>query len=351
MTLVAIRGLGKRYGRTAALNDVDLDIPAEGRTAIVGPSGSGKTTLLRLVAGFEPPDSGSIRFGGKVLADEATFIPAHKRGIGYVSQDGALFPHLSVAANVGFGLPRSDRGRETRIAELLDLVQLDRSVATRRPHELSGGQQQRVALARALALRPRIVLLDEPFSALDAGLRESLRTAVADLLAAARVSTVLVTHDQAEALSFATHLAVLRDGRLVQAGLPQELYRAPRDAATAEFLGDAVILEATLHGDSAECVLGRVRVKPTGRLGKGAILVRPEQLVLRPAAGVQSGTPVAVVTSVAFGGPTSSVRLEWATAGATAAGRATFTCRVSGPPPGVGDRVSVTMTGTAHAFP
>jgi iron(III) transport system ATP-binding protein len=347
MTLVAIRGLSKRYGRTVALDAVDLDIPHEGRTAVVGASGSGKTTLLRLIAGFERPDAGSIVFAGMTLADDTAFIPAHHRGIGYVSQDGALFPHMSVGANVGFAIPRNDPGRQARIAELLELVQLDPAVANRRPHELSGGQQQRVALARALALRPKLVLLDEPFSALDAGLRESLRNAVADVLAGARVSTVLVSHDQGEALSFATHLAVLQEGRLAQSGPPRELYGAPSDRAVAEFLGDAVVLEAVIGDGWAECALGRIPVSPTTRRGKGTILIRPEQLTLTPIpAGATSAGATAVVAGVSFVGAASAVRLAWADGG----GSGSFTCRLPGPPPQVGDRFSVTMTGEAHAL-
>jgi iron(III) transport system ATP-binding protein len=203
-------------------------VPTGSRTVIVGPSGSGKTTLLRMIAGFEFPDSGSLTLNGQTLVDSTHAVPAHQRQIGYVPQDGALFPHMTVAANIGFGLASKGRERQERIAELMDSVALDANMADRWPHELSGGQQQRVALARALAQQPRLMLLDEPFSALDTGLRAAMRKLVARLLADAGVTTILVTHDQSEALSFADQLAVMRNGRLVQSGHPLDLYRYPR---------------------------------------------------------------------------------------------------------------------------
>ncbi|MCW5698125.1 MAG: ABC transporter ATP-binding protein [Bauldia sp.] len=348
MTLIAIRGLTKRYGPVVALDDVDLDIPAEGRTAIVGASGSGKSTLLRLIAGFEAPTAGSIAMAGETLAaDGVAIVPAHKRRIGYVSQDGALFPHMSVAANIGFAIRRSDAGRKDRIAGLLELVQLDGGLARRRPHELSGGQQQRVALARALAVRPRVVLLDEPFSALDAGLRESLRQSVAKVLADAGVSTVLVTHDQAEALSFATHLAVLRDGRLAQAGSPRDLYCAPRDPDVAAFLGDAIILPADIRDGWAESRLGRIAVAAPAPAGAATILLRPEQLAIAAVADRNGEGTAAVVTATVFTGAATMVTLGLGDGGDDAA---IVTCRVTGSPPAIGDRVRVTVSGVAHVF-
>ncbi len=349
MTLLSVRGVSRRYGEVVALDGVDLDVPVLGRTAIVGASGSGKSTLLRLIGGFERPDGGSIAMADDVLASASVFVPAHRRGIGYVSQDGALFPHLSVAANVAFGLPRRTPDRDLRVGDLLDLVQVDRGMAARRPHELSGGQQQRVALARALAMRPKLILLDEPFSALDAGLRETLRRAVADVLAAAKVTTILVTHDQAEALSFASHLAVLRAGRLVQAGPPQELYRAPRDPAIAEFLGDALVLPAELGDGWAECRLGRIAADTAGRRGRGTILLRPEQLVLDPAEP-RGGEAEALVTDVAFAGPFSMVRVCLPARGGEELSRS-LTCRVGGVTPAPGTTVILRALGAAHVFP
>ena len=275
-----LHGLHKAYGSAQALGGVDLRVGAGTRTAIVGASGSGKTTLLRLIAGFEAPDAGRITLGGDLLADGDSAVPAHKRGIGYVPQDGALFPHLSIADNIGFGLPRNAPRRAERIAELMAMVVLDAALLERRPHELSGGQQQRVALARALAQRPRLMLLDEPFSALDTGLRAATRKGVAQLLSDAGITTILVTHDQAEALSFADQVAVMRGGRFAQVGRPLDLYRQPVDPATASFLGEALVLSAQLADGWADCALGRIAVDDLRRAGDLPIMLRPEQLLL-----------------------------------------------------------------------
>ena len=260
------------------LRGVDLHVPARTLTAVLGPSGCGKTTLLRLVAGFDDPDSGTIALGGATVAGAGRPRPPQHRRVGYVPQEGALFPHLSVAANVGFGLARKQRSAG-RVGELLELVGLPPALAGRHPHELSGGQQQRVALARALAPRPSIVLLDEPFSSLDAGLRESTRRAVADALAAAEATAVLVTHDQAEALSLADQVAVMRHGRLVQLAAPETVYRSPSDAGVAGFVGEAVLLPASVSDGYATCELGSLAVRGAVS-GPARILLRPEQLVL-----------------------------------------------------------------------
>lgn len=283
MSLLTLSAVTKRYGSAtsaAAVSNLTLDIPAGSRTAIVGPSGSGKTTLLRLIAGFETPDQGRIALGDAVLADGTTAIPPHRRSIGYVAQEGALFPHLTIAANIGFGMERNAPGREARITELMQQVGLSSTMGERRPHQLSGGQQQRVALARAMARQPKIMLLDEPFSALDTGLREAMRDMVGDVLSDAGITTILVTHDQAEALSFADHLAVMRDGVVVQAGSPQDLYLRPADAQTARFLGDAIILQAVLDAGGAHTILGRIPTAPTTRRGNAMVMLRPEQLQL-----------------------------------------------------------------------
>jgi len=280
MSFLKLDNVTKRYGKSAAVIGLNLTVPAGSRTAIVGPSGSGKTTLLRLVAGFESPDQGSIALGDTILAAGTTSVPAHRRGIGYVAQEGALFPHLTLAANIGFGIERSAPDRRERIAELMQQVGLAPSMYDRRPHQLSGGQQQRVALARAMARQPKLMLLDEPFSALDAGLREAMRDMVGDVLSTAGITTILVTHDQAEALSFADHLAVLRDGVVVQAGPPQDLYLRPRDAQTARFLGDAIILQASLENGLAHTILGSVPADAANRRGSATIMLRPEQLEL-----------------------------------------------------------------------
>ena len=302
MTALTVSGVTKAYGSTPVLTGVDLHVPARSLTAVLGPSGCGKTTLLRLVAGFDDPDSGTITLGSEVVAGAGRATPPQRRRVGYVPQEGALFPHLSVAANVTFGLPRRSR---SGAGELLELVGLPADLATRHPHELSGGQQQRVALARALAPKPSIVLLDEPFSSLDAGLRESTRRAVAEALVAAGATAVLVTHDQAEALSMADQVAVMREGRLVQLDAPETVYRSPSDAGVAGFVGEAVLLPASVSAGRAICELGSLAVR--GAIdGPARILLRPEQLVL---CADGDGVP-ARVRDVSYFGHDAAVRLE-----------------------------------------
>lgn len=342
MSLLELQGLSKRYGAVVALHQADLSVPAGSRTAIVGPSGSGKTTLLRLIAGFDAPDSGCISLDGQLLADGPSAMPAHKRGIGLVSQDGALFPHLSIADNIGFGLPRSAPDRARHIAELMKMVELDLSMAQRRPDQLSGGQQQRVALARALACKPRLMLLDEPFSALDTALRAGTRKAVADLLSRAGVTTILVTHDQAEALSFADQVAVMDKGRLLQIGAPRELYLRPRDAMIAEFLGDAVILPARLAGGMADCALGRVAVDDAVRSGAGRIMLRPEQIDL-VADGAQNA--YGDVIDVDFAGALCTVTLRLQDGTSLSLRRAGLDV------PPIGAKLGFVLRGPVHVFP
>lgn len=273
-----VTGLAKSFGGHQVLHGVDLTVAAGTITAVVGASGCGKTTLLRLVAGFESPDAGTISIVGNQVASPGRCMPAHRRDVGYVAQDGALFPHLTVGQNIAYGLRGSARSSQSRVAELLATVSLDESHARRRPHELSGGQQQRVALARALARRPALMLLDEPFSALDTGLRAVTRKAVASLLTEAGVTTLLVTHDQEEALSIADQVAVMRAGRFTKIGTPQEVYRNPEDRFTAEFLGDCVLLPCTVTGRTAECALGVLPVRQAPGDGHATLMLRPEQL-------------------------------------------------------------------------
>lgn len=340
MGQVTLTSVTKRYGEVLAINAVDLDVPKGARLAIIGPSGSGKTTLLRLIAGFELPDEGEIRLGGELMASARQALPAHKRQIGYVAQEGALFPHLSLGENIGFGLSRSDPERKAKILKLMARVGLSPSMLERRPHQISGGQQQRVALARALARRPRLMLLDEPFSALDAGLRESMRHTVGDILGSAGITTILVTHDQAEALSFADHLAVLRDGRLIQAGPPEELYRRPIDAFVAGFLGEAILLEAEIEAGMARSALGLIAIDRPTYSGRGQILLRPEQITLLKASGAAIGR----VTQRSFRG--QSVRLTVAPSVANMAELSLIAPSASQLVPG--DEVGLEIAGSAH---
>lgn len=305
-----IEDVTKHFGSQAVLKGVNLHVAKGGTTAIVGPSGSGKTTLLRLIAGFEHPAGGTIRLNGKLVAGDGVWVPAHKRHIGYVAQDGALFPHLTVGQNIAFGLdtgslPGGRRGVKARVQELLEMVSLEASMAKRRPHQLSGGQQQRVALARALAREPELMLLDEPFSALDAGLRVATRRAVAKVLNEAGVTTILVTHDQAEALSFADQVAVMRGGKLAQIGNPFIVYTRPADRATAEFLGDAVILDAWMEGSLATCTLGGIPVRRPPAQGRVQLMLRPEQIRI-----AEDGPIRGVVLDTDYFGPETTVRIQ-----------------------------------------
>jgi iron(III) transport system ATP-binding protein len=284
MTQLAVTGLHKAFGEHQVLTRLDLEVPEGSLTAILGPSGSGKTTLLRVLAGFEHPDSGTVMIGASVVDGPGAHLPPERRRIGYVPQEGSLFPHLTVAANIGFGLPlRQRRGQAVR--ELLDAVGLT-DLGGRYPHQLSGGQQQRVALARALAVKPRIVLLDEPFASLDAHLRASVRADVLRLLKQTGTTGVLVTHDQDEALSAADRVAVLRGGQIAQCAAPHELYDRPADAELARFIGDANLMDGVLRDGSVDTILGVLPVQPAEapRPGPVTVLVRPEQVELDAAA-------------------------------------------------------------------
>jgi iron(III) transport system ATP-binding protein len=308
MSELIVRGLAKSFGAQPVLVGVDLTVPEGTLAAVLGPSGCGKTTLLRIVAGFDNPDAGEVLIGGRTVAGRGRAVAPERRAVGIVPQEGALFPHLTVAGNVGFGLSRG-RTVASRVEQMLELVGLG-GYGSRMPHELSGGQQQRVAVARALAPAPALVLLDEPFSALDTGLRTAVREDVRIALLAAGATAVLVTHDQQEALSMAGLVAVLQGGRIVQAAAPADLYTQPADLDVASFVGEAVVLPATLRGDGrlAECVLGTVPVRLVGdaAAASGTVLLRPEQIVLGPAG---DGVP-ARVTGVQFFGHDTLVELS-----------------------------------------
>ncbi len=300
MTRLEIRGILKSFGDHLAVNVPELDLPAGELSVLLGPSGCGKTTLLRMLAGFERPDAGCIKLGDDLLTAPGRHVPPEKRGIGMVFQDQALFPHLRVADNIAFGLPRgraSRAERRRRVEELIELVGLD-GLAGRYPHELSGGQQQRVALARALAPSPGILLLDEPFSGLDLETRVRVRGEVRDILAAAGATALLVTHDQDEALSLARLLLVMRDGKIVQRGAPAELYREPASPWIAGFLGEIDLLDADVRGGEVACELGRFAV--TIPDGAAQVAVRPEAVgIVGPDAA--GAVPAELVRSEFFG--------------------------------------------------
>jgi len=276
MSAISCQGLAKAFGDTRAVAGVDLDVDPGRVCALLGPSGCGKTTVLRLIAGFERPDSGAVWVGGRTVAGAGTFLAPERRRIGMVFQDYALFPHLDVEANVAYALGRSPDA--ARVAEVLALVGLE-GCGSRPPHELSGGEQQRVALARALAPTPEVILLDEPFSNLDAALRVRVRQELRAILVAAGVTALFVTHDQEEALSLADRVAVMRAGRIEQEGTPEEVYGRPRSHWVAGFLGDAEILPGTAAGGAVECELGRFPI-PRELEGPVDVVVRPESVAL-----------------------------------------------------------------------
>ncbi len=286
MSMLSVSGVWKGYAGTEVLRGVDLEARAGSLTAVLGLSGCGKTTLLRVIAGFERAERGRVSLGDTTLDDTRTYVAPERRGIGYVPQEGALFPHLTVQENVGFGLARRER-RGAAVEQLMEMVGIAR-LARRMPHELSGGEQQRVALARALARKPQALLLDEPFSSLDASLRSRVREEVHGLLRQQGVTTVLVTHDQEEALSLADAVAVLRDGRIVQEGRPAELYERPGDEQMARFLGAVNLIDADFEHGTARTSLGTLELRartpgehadaPESGARTGVVIIRPEQL-------------------------------------------------------------------------
>ncbi len=291
---IACDGLDKAYGPVAAVRAVNLQVEPGRFLALLGPSGCGKTTVLRLIAGFERPDRGSIALNGKSVATAEHCVPAEKRRVGMVFQEYALFPHVNVNDNIAFGL-KSGPGRETRIREILELVGLE-EVRDRMPQELSGGQQQRVALARALAPNPSVILLDEPFSNLDASLRNRVRQEIRRILRAADVTALFVTHDQEEALSLADEVAVMMDGQILQCDSPERLYRRPSSHRVATFLGDANFLPGTAHGQTVECALGTLPLHDRHE-GPVELMIRPEDVLLEP----NPDGPAEVVDRTYFG--------------------------------------------------
>ncbi|MFE0456770.1 ABC transporter ATP-binding protein [Streptomyces sp. NPDC058914] len=346
MAELHITAVCKSFGPVRALRGVDLTVRSGTLTAVLGPSGSGKTTLLRCVAGFEAVDAGEIRLGGRRIAAPGRTLPPERRRIAVVPQEGALFPHLTVRGNVAYSLDRQSR-RAGRVEAVLALVGLA-GFENRMPHHLSGGQQQRVAVARALAPHPPVVLLDEPFSALDAALRAEVRQDVRDALRADGATAVLVLHDQAEALSIADEVAVMHDGRIVQSGTPDLVYSAPADPWVAGFVGEAVWLPAEMTGDRARTPLGPVPVVTTDDrppTTAGQVFLRPEQIEV-----VAPITPAAVTATV--------VRRDFQGHDALLALRLTdgtpVLARIFDPaslPHVIGDEVGLRVRGAARAFP
>lgn len=351
MAELCCQGLLKSYGDRSVLRGVDLTVAEGTLTAILGASGSGKTTLLRIVMGLVRADAGTVAVDGTVVADSKRVdVPTDRRSMGYLAQEGALFPHLSVGENVGFGLPRSERRAGTRVREALDLVGLEDSFSRRRPQELSGGEQRRVGLARALAPRPRLVLLDEPFSGLDAALRLDTREAVVQALAREGTTAVLVTHDQAEALSMGTEVAVLRDGLLVQRAAPVRIYREPVDVGVASFVGEAIVLAGEVSFRRVTCALGEIDVRDGAGDGPVEVMIRPEQVQLARAGEElwANGASVrARVVDHAYYGPDTVIRSALESDPSTIVKTRTFSEDI----PAAGEQVVLRVRGPVLAYP
>ncbi len=345
-----VAGIHKSYGSQPVLRGLDLAIVDGSFTSILGPSGSGKTTLLRVIAGFERPDRGLVRLGGEVVDDTERYVTPDRRRIGYVPQEGSLFPHLSVEQNVAFGLARRERHGK-RVTDLLEMVGLG-GLGRRYPHQLSGGQQQRVALARALAIEPSIVLLDEPFASLDASLRAAVRQDVRRVLREAGTTALLVTHDQDEALSLADRVAIMCDGRIGQYGTPQSIYTSPSSPELARGLGETNFLRGTAQGDAVATPLGLLFLDgtpasdaPAAEGGMLLVLVRPEQIELSDELGSTRAT--ARVLDAEFYGHDAVVRLraDWDDS-------ALLVARIAdaGNVPSEGTRVSLSVRGRVVAW-
>jgi iron(III) transport system ATP-binding protein len=329
--------LAKNFGDQQVLRGLNLVVPDGQLVAVLGASGVGKTTLLRLIAGFEAPTAGSITLGDRVVSTPERVVAPEQRQIGIVPQDAALFGHLNVEQNIGFGVAKANRAK--RVAELLQLVGLT-DLAQRTPAQLSGGQQQRVALARALAPRPDLILLDEPFAALDAELRERLRQEVREVLRAEGATALMVTHDQEEALSMADSVAVLRDGRIAQVGTPTEIYNSPVDVGIATFLGDSVIVEG--HIENGKVVTDLGRLTPLNQVAdgeRGTVAIRYENFYLQPNAAGDAE----VIGRTFFG---HDAVLEVQTP------KVKIKARSNGPfAPEVGMRVTVWVRGSVNFYP
>ncbi len=332
--------LTRRFGDTLAVDRVDLTVPRGSLTALLGPSGCGKTTVLRMVAGLLDPDEGRIEIDGTLVTGPTVALPPERRNVGMVFQDYALFPHLTVARNVGYGLRHLSRGeRAERVASALRLVGMDH-LGARLPTALSGGQQQRVALARALAPEPDLILLDEPFSNLDAALRAAVREEVRAILRAADQTAVFVTHDQEEALSLADLVAVMDQGRVHQIADPQTLYTQPATRFVAEFVGEADVLPGTRAGRYlVDTPIGRLPTDRALRAGEVTVVVRPESLDLRRA---DDGT--GVVTGLSYFGHDQLVTIE------VAGGHVLRSRRGPGLDLVRGDRVRLEVVGPVVAF-
>jgi iron(III) transport system ATP-binding protein len=340
MSSISCVDLHRAFGDVRAVDGLSLRVDHGTTVALLGPSGCGKTTTLRLIAGFERPDSGTVASGSRMLAGPHVFVPPEQRRIGVVFQDYALFPHYDVAGNVAYGLGRG--ADPHRVREVLDLVGLG-AAADRSVNELSGGQQQRVALARALAPAPELILLDEPFSNLDANLRTKVRDEVRGILKAQGVTSIFVTHDQEEALSIADVVAVVNEGRIEQVGTPEEVYSRPANRWVAGFLGEIEVLPGTAANGTISCELGQLPNRNDLR-GEVDVLVRPESLAVGTVQPADRRSQEATVVSRNFYGHDQLVELR------LPSGRTVRARRLGFPAWHPGDRVQVWIDGPADVL-
>ena len=340
MPLLEINDVSVSFGDTEVLSGITLELESKQLLAVLGASGAGKSTLMRLIAGFDSVGAGSIVLDGEILSDSSKTVAPEKRSIGIVPQDSALFPHLNVSQNIGFGLSvLSKEAKAERVGELLRLIRME-EFASRMPQELSGGQVQRVALARALAPRPKLVLLDEPFSALDAELRGQLREEVRQVLRAEGATAVLVTHDQEEALSLADRVAVLREGKIIQVGSPSEIYNSPADVGIATFLGESVLVDGKISGGKILTDLGSLSALNNVAEGAtGVVAIRSENFYLQP-----NPTGDSEVVGRVFFGHDALVEVQTP--------KLRIRARSNGPfAPEVGMRVTVWVRGAVNFYP
>ena len=340
MPLLEINDVSVSFGDTEVLSGISLELESKQLLAVLGASGAGKSTLMRLIAGFDSVGGGSIVLDWEILSDSSKTVAPERRSIGIVPQDSALFPHLNVSQNIGFGLSGlSKEAKAERVNELLRLIRME-EFASRMPQELSGGQVQRVALARALAPKPKLVLLDEPFSALDAELRGQLREEVRQVLRAEGATAVLVTHDQEEALSLADRVAVLREGKSIQVGSPSEIYNSPADVGIATFLGESVLVDGKVSGGKILTDLGSLSALNNVAEGAtGVVAIRSENFYLQP-----NPTGDSEVVGRVFFGHDALVEVQTP--------KLRIRARSNGPfAPEVGMRVTVWVRGAVNFYP
>ncbi|MBC8259097.1 MAG: ABC transporter ATP-binding protein [SAR324 cluster bacterium] len=304
--MIECRNLSKSYGTLEAVSDFNLSLEEHEFLSILGPSGCGKSTLLRLIAGLEVPSQGRVFLQQREISAEKIILPPERRNFGMIFQDFALFPHLSVASNIAYGVTGTRSEKQKRVRELLELVSLPH-LAAKMPHQISGGEQQRIAVARALAPWPRLILMDEPFSNLDYQLRLQLRSDIHDILKHEGVATILVTHDQVEAITFSDRVLLMHNGKLVQDGTPTEIYQQPQTLWASSFVGEANHLTVEWQDKALKTPFGRLNVP--AEIGKQTriLMVRPEDFRLESATSEETN---ATVKTVDFSGSVQIIRVE-----------------------------------------